>query len=45
MDTLNGINGSTLRHLILTYGSSHFAMTAYRSEPTHKANLTAYFTS
>ncbi len=38
MDSLNGINDSILRHLILTYGSSHFAKTAYRFEPTHDAN-------
>jgi len=38
MDSLNGISDGILRHLILTYGSSHFAMTAYRSEPTHNAN-------
>lgn len=43
MDSLNGISGSTLRHLILTYGSSHFARTAYRFEPTRNANLTGYF--
>lgn len=37
MDSLNGINGSILRHLISTSGSSRFAMTAYRSEPTRSA--------
>lgn len=38
MDSLNGISGSILRHLILAYGSSHFARTAYRSEPTRNAD-------
>jgi len=37
-DSLNGINDSILRHLILAYGSSHFARTAYRFEPTRNAN-------
>lgn len=34
MDALNGFTGSKLGHLMSTFGSSHFAMTAYRSEPT-----------
>ena len=43
MDSLNGISDSILRHLILTYGSSHFARTAYRFEPTHNANSNPVF--
>lgn len=43
MDSLNGINDSILRHLILAYGSSHFAKTAYRSKPTRNANSFRHF--
>ena len=43
MDTLNGISDSILRHLILTYGSSHYASTAYQYEPTCNANSYRYF--
>ena len=43
MDSLNGISDSILRHLILTYGSSHFARTAYRFKPTRNANSLGNF--
>lgn len=43
MDSLNGISDSILRHLILAYGSSHFAITAYRLEPTRNANSYEHF--
>lgn len=34
MDTVNGIIDGDIGHLNLTSGSSLFAMTAYRTEPT-----------
>lgn len=39
MDSFNGFIVSKFRHLIYTLGSSLFAMTAYRSEPTYNIYL------